>query len=109
MTPNEFESILDDCLARLSTGESLDDCLARYPEYFAALRTLLVLAVEARKLPRPVGLPADVQASREKMLAALRAQFKSTVTPISSKGLARYTGQIRKILDFGKAVNMRFA
>ncbi len=53
-----FENILDECLDRLSQGESLEQCLARYPEQAVELEPLLRVAMASQKAaslvePRP--------------------------------------------------------
>jgi len=45
-------SILDECLAALSRGESLEACLARYPQHAEELRTHLLLAQRLSLTPR---------------------------------------------------------
>ena len=53
---SRLDRALDDCLARLSTGEAtLEECLARYPEHLPELRRLLAAAerVEQGRLARP--------------------------------------------------------
>jgi len=45
-------SILDECLAALSRGESLEACLARYPQHAEELRTHLLLAQRLGLTPR---------------------------------------------------------
>ncbi len=45
-------SILDECLAALNQGESLEACLARYPEHVEELRTHLLLAQQLSRTPR---------------------------------------------------------
>ncbi len=47
-----FAAILDECLAALSQGESLEDCLARYPKHTEELRANLVLAQRLAQTPR---------------------------------------------------------
>lgn len=44
----DFENILNDCLDRLISGETIESCLARYPEHAAELEPLLKTAMEAR-------------------------------------------------------------
>jgi hypothetical protein len=44
----DFENILNDCLDRLISGETIESCLARYPEHAAELEPLLKTALEAR-------------------------------------------------------------
>ena len=47
-----FAAALDECLAALSQGESLEDCLARYPRYTEELRTHLSLVQRLTLTPR---------------------------------------------------------
>ena len=53
---NEFENILDQCLERLVTGETIEQCLLSYPEQALELEPLLRTAQAAREasaiLPR---------------------------------------------------------
>jgi hypothetical protein len=44
--------MLDECLAALRRGESLEACLARYPEHAEELRTVLLLAQRLSLTPR---------------------------------------------------------
>lgn len=48
----DFASILDECLAALSRGESLEACLTRYPEHAEELRIHLLLAQRLSLTPR---------------------------------------------------------
>ncbi len=45
-------AVLDECLAALIQGESLEDCLARHPKYTAELRIYLPLAQRLTETPR---------------------------------------------------------
>ena len=47
-----FAAALDECLAAMSIGESLEECLARYPRYAERLRTHLPLAQRLTMTPR---------------------------------------------------------
>ncbi|HUF54293.1 MAG TPA: DUF5666 domain-containing protein [Dehalococcoidia bacterium] len=49
---NRYDAILDECLASLRAGESLDDCLARYPKHASRLRPVLSLATRVQSSPR---------------------------------------------------------
>ena len=49
--PRSFHSILDDCIAAIRRGESVEACLSRYPRYADRLRPLLQLADKVRKTP----------------------------------------------------------
>jgi hypothetical protein len=50
--PRRFASVLDECLAALSRGDSLDDCVARYPDHADELRVQLLLAGRLSASPR---------------------------------------------------------
>ena len=51
MLIQSFDSVLDDCIAALQRGESVESCLARYPRHADRLRPLLLLAEKVRKTP----------------------------------------------------------
>ncbi|MGD0205542.1 MAG: hypothetical protein ABSB57_03770 [Dehalococcoidia bacterium] len=46
-----FQTILDECLKELETGQSLDAILARYPEEADELRPLLLTAQNLKSMP----------------------------------------------------------
>ena len=48
MIANEFERILDECVDRLSRGESLEHCLAAYPEHAKQLEPLLQAMIQTK-------------------------------------------------------------
>jgi hypothetical protein len=85
----ELDLILDDCLAQLQSGQSLESCLARDPEHADELRPLLELATAVRALPEPRARPSAVRAGRWRMLDAVDA--KSGSQPVSRAILSRYT------------------
>ncbi len=49
MNAKEFDDILNECLERLSKGETTEKCLASHPEHAAELEPLLRTALVARK------------------------------------------------------------
>jgi len=65
-----FNSILDECLASIQQGETVDDCLARYPAHADRLEPLLSLADKVRNtpaaLPRPWPQAAAWQRVRQR-------------------------------------------
>ncbi|UCC76450.1 MAG: hypothetical protein JSW37_13240, partial [Anaerolineales bacterium] len=72
---NELDRALDNCLRQLKERRaSLQECLARYPEHAEQLHPLLQLAIEVRRLPRPVASPDAYQAGKRRMLQALAAR-----------------------------------
>ncbi len=59
----KLSRIVDDCLARMAAGESIEECLARYPQKAAELAPLLTTAARLRGL-------ADVRLSQGQRLRA---------------------------------------
>ena len=106
----DLDPALDDCLAMLHTGASVDECLVVYPAQAAALRPLLELASAVHGLPAPQARPAAVQTNRARMMAAVAARQPSVnraaVLPVSGSLLARYTGRIKALLP-GKSTGQR--
>jgi hypothetical protein len=45
----DLDSVLEDCLDRISQGESLQACLVRYPEQATELEPLLIAAAQFQK------------------------------------------------------------
>jgi hypothetical protein len=70
----KIDSILDNCLAQLRTGATVQDCLARYPEHADALRPLLALAQQVQSLPTPSPERAAMNAGRQRMIEAVRTK-----------------------------------
>jgi hypothetical protein len=93
MTHADFDSILDDCLARMAAGETVDACLREYPRQAAALRPLLDVAVRLRVLPSLQPRADAVRAGQQRMLAALREQRLARDGSISP--LSRNKEQVR--------------
>ena len=60
-----FDSALDDCLAAIRQGESIEDCLARYPKHAETLRTQLLLASRLMATPRHEPRPGAQAAAWE--------------------------------------------
>ncbi len=67
MGRNGFEAALDDCLALLRQGESIEECLQRYPELGEQLRPLLEMAVAVKSLGVEPS-PDRAAAGRERFL-----------------------------------------
>ena len=68
----DIDSILDECLRQLQSGQvTLDDCLAHYPDQAAILRPQLEIALEVPGLDRPKMSPLAVKAGKQRMFAAL--------------------------------------
>jgi hypothetical protein len=74
MSHTGFDTILDECLARLAAGDSVDACLRKYPQQADELKPLLAVAANLRALPQPQPAPAAVEAGKQRMLTAHRQQ-----------------------------------
>jgi uncharacterized protein involved in high-affinity Fe2+ transport len=46
----DLDSVLEDCLDRISQGESLQACLVRYPEQATELEPLLIAAAQFQEI-----------------------------------------------------------
>ena len=73
MNPANFDAILDDCLARLLNGESIEACLRRYPDYADQLAPLLSIAQQIQRTPPPQMRPEAFAAGRKRLRAAVAA------------------------------------
>jgi hypothetical protein len=87
---DRLSDILDQCLARLAEGATVDECLAAYPALPAELEPPLRMAVRLRALPRPA-LPATARARLETQVLALAAARRAAIpaTPASKAPRAR--------------------
>lgn len=72
MAGRGFDAALDECLAALQRGESLESCLSRYPKHAQGLRSLLSLGQTIRRLPRSAPSSAASAAAWRRL--RLRAQ-----------------------------------
>ena len=87
----DFESILDECLQQLHSGQAdVETCLARYPEQAAALRPLLQTASRLRAAPVPRPSPAAKAAGRQQLLLAVarrrQAHAQAPFASLRSRG-----------------------
>lgn len=89
---SEIEVILDDCLAWLAAGASLDSCLARYPDHVEELRPLLEMTLAVRSTPTPQARSATVRVGRQRMLMAAAAKQRSQA--VSKSFFSRYAERI---------------
>lgn len=112
---SDFAWVLEDCLRRLDSGQSMQECLAAYPDQAEGLQPMLLVAGRIRAAPAPQPRPEAIHRGRERMLAAARANFarNSFVQPVSSAAFPRYSVRIftsLKALLFGKETyGMKFA
>ncbi len=103
----DFDTILDDCLLRMRSGETLEDCLRRYPAQAEALRPLLEAAGAARRIHKPRMSAAQAQAARRRTLMAARQQFSGQ--PVSKSGISRYMAQIMHFVTGKEIPNMKLS
>lgn len=87
---DDFDAILDRCLADITTGhETVDSCLQHYPSHAGRLAALLKTAQQARLAPRPTPLPADKRRALESRLLRQASQFGSKPAPRPAAQRAR--------------------
>jgi len=86
-----ISDILDECLARLADGATLDECLAAYPAWQAALEPPLRMAVRLRELPRPA-LPDTARARLETQVLALAGARRAAIPPTPASKALRARG-----------------
>ena len=73
----EFNNILDECLERLLTGETIEQCLQSYPEQATELEPLLRIALAVRK--------ASTIQPRTEFRDRARYQFRSALQEVEPK------------------------
>lgn len=95
---SKLEQILEECFARLASGEaSLEECLSRYPEHAAELRPLLTAAtlLERGQEVRPT--PVFKSRTRAELMAHMRTHPRQVPTrpwtPLFSRGFGFALGQ----------------
>ncbi len=79
---NDFETILEDCIEQIASGEnSLEECLARYPKFAADLEPILFAAAQLKAV-RDVKPPSHLR-------GRIRAQLhqKMETNPRQRRGL----------------------
>jgi len=77
MKNSEFENILNECLDRLASGETLEQCLQSYPEQAAQLEPLLQMAQAVIK--------ASAILPRAEFKARARYEFRSALQTEATK------------------------
>ena len=101
---HKMAAVLDDCLARIAKGETVESCLARYAEYENELRPLLETAVILNPVTPPRMVPSSVADGRQAMFAAVDRQFANP--PVSKISFARYAQQLFTFLTGMEDINM---
>jgi len=73
----DFDLILDECIERISRGDSLADCLSDYPAYSERLRPLLESMYEIQNVYGAAPSADAKRAARRKLFAALDKQHQT--------------------------------
>lgn len=73
--PPDVAKLLDEAVARLQTGSSIDECLAALPEPAAELRSLLETALLVQQLSAPAPPPGAKARVRAQVMAAAEARL----------------------------------
>lgn len=102
----DFEIILDECLAQLKKGESLDAGLGDHSAMADELRPLLALAAGLRAAPPPRASTVAVADGKQKMLAAFAAQGRRQVAPEAI--FNAYARRIRAFLRLGTDTDVKY-
>lgn len=85
---DEFDTILDGCIADLTAGrETIESCLRRYPAQAGRLAVILPLAERARALPPLAPFPMDKRRALESQLLeeARRIQTRAASRPVAPR------------------------
>lgn len=106
MRIRRFQSILDECIAALEQGETVEACLERYPKHAPRLRPLLQLAARVRQIPPAKARPwaqttawglvrqrAAELRSRRRRFTRLHANFGLWLRPLAI-GMALFAAVI---------------
>jgi len=97
---SDFELDLEECLAQMRVGMTLEECLSAHPIQANRLRPLLETAIRVREVPIPRASAGAVQAGRERLLVAMNSNNASPL-PISPGQINRYkTRGVRSLSTF---------
>ena len=96
MTSSAFETILDDCLARVQAGEPLEYCLEDYPQFARELRPLLGVAQSVQTLPPPPMNQVQIDAGMSLMLSRVEAR---QATKMASPAAPSFWQLVRGLCD----------
>lgn len=77
----DFENALDDCLAQLHAGASVEECLVSHPKHAEALRPLLSMASAVQGVSAPRPSSAAFFANQQRMLEAAQAKAAGQQAP----------------------------
>jgi hypothetical protein len=96
----DIEIVLDECLAQVDRGASLEASLGDHAALAPELRPLLALAADLRAMPPPRASTQAVADGKQRMLAAFAAQNRAQ--PAAKPILVGLADQIRTFLRLGQ-------
>lgn len=104
-TPETLMGVVDQVVARVRAGESLDACLAEYPAEAAELRPLVETALSLRQTPpAPAPDPSKSAAARARFLAAA-AQLSETAAIATPETLMGVVDQVVARVRAGESLD----
>jgi len=81
---DDFLVILDECLAQIAAGATIEKCLAEHAKYRSELEPLLLTARRLSAMPE-VNYPADrLKISQERILNRIRIEEEQKTAPLNS-------------------------
>ncbi len=72
---DSFDKILDECIDRINSGESLESCLANYPDYAEQLKPLLGAIVQTKNTYAFIPQESTKMAAKRRFDAALEKRL----------------------------------
>ena len=89
---NNPARVLEECIARLRQGESVEDCLAKYPEMRNEIEPLLNMVHSVYCLPRVSPSGKFQKTAKARLMSRIRQQSAQERTPESKPGAAIVDG-----------------
>jgi hypothetical protein len=81
-TEEQLMTVLDECLAAMRAGESIEKCLTRYPDHAGQLAPLLRIAVALEQLPQPGPSLSTAAPAKVRFLNAAEQRRASAATSL---------------------------
>ncbi len=101
----DFETALDESLALLQSGNSVEECLRRFPHHAEELRPLLETAAALSTVRLPAPQASAIRRSRERMLQESERQFGGQAVSIAL--FSRYVGRFVNLLTGKETLDMK--
>ncbi|MBI5955121.1 MAG: hypothetical protein HY865_25980 [Chloroflexi bacterium] len=84
---NDIFDVLDTCLREIENGAEMETVLARYPDFGAELRPILMASIMARSLSAPAPSPEAVRRGRAKVLQHAAQMREAKSAPRSRRAI----------------------